>query len=36
MGYDAATIGNHDFDAGIDGLEKTITTCQFSNGYFEL
>lgn len=22
MGYDAATIGNHDFDAGIEGLAK--------------
>lgn len=22
MGYDAATIGNHDFDGGIDGLHK--------------
>lgn len=25
MGYDAATIGNHDFDAGIEWLEKNIT-----------
>lgn len=25
MGYDAATIGNHDFDAGIDWLEKNIS-----------
>ena len=24
MGYDAATIGNHDFDAGIDNLKKQI------------
>ena len=22
--YDGATIGNHDFDAGIDGLAKNI------------
>ncbi|BDS15566.1 bifunctional metallophosphatase/5'-nucleotidase [Aureispira anguillae] len=26
MGYDAATIGNHDFDGGIDGLHKQFTT----------
>ncbi len=26
MGYDACTIGNHDFDAGIDGLHKQFTT----------
>lgn len=26
MGYDAGTIGNHDFDAGIDGLHKQYTT----------
>ncbi len=25
MGYDACTIGNHDFDAGIDGLHKQFT-----------
>jgi len=25
MGYDAATLGNHDFDAGIDWLEKNIS-----------
>lgn len=25
MGYDACTIGNHDFDAGIDGLHKQYT-----------
>lgn len=30
MGYDASTIGNHDFDAGIDGLAKQIDTAQFS------
>ncbi len=26
MGYDAATIGNHDFDGGIEGLHKHFTT----------
>ncbi len=26
MGYDAGTIGNHDFDGGIDGLHKQLTT----------
>lgn len=26
MGYDAGTIGNHDFDGGIDGLQKNFTT----------
>lgn len=29
MGYDAATIGNHDFDAGIDGLEKQLKHTNF-------
>lgn len=29
MGYDAATIGNHDFDGGIDGLEKQLTHANF-------
>ena len=24
MGYDVATIGNHDFDAGVDGLVKQM------------
>ncbi len=24
MGYDAATIGNHDFDGGLDNLEKQL------------
>lgn len=29
MGYDAATIGNHDFDAGIDGLYKQLPHSNF-------
>jgi 5'-nucleotidase len=29
MGYDAATIGNHDFDAGIDGLDKQLPHANF-------
>lgn len=29
LGYDAATIGNHDFDAGIDGLEKQTQHMNF-------
>jgi len=29
MGYDAATIGNHDFDAGIEGLEKQMPHADF-------
>ena len=29
MGYDAGTIGNHDFDAGIDGLEKQLPNANF-------
>lgn len=29
MGYDAATIGNHDFDGGIDGLERQLTHANF-------
>lgn len=30
MGYDAATIGNHDFDAGIGNLEKQMQHASFS------
>lgn len=29
MKYDAATIGNHDFDAGIDGLAKQLPLANF-------
>ncbi|MEM6395889.1 MAG: metallophosphatase [Bacteroidota bacterium] len=29
MGYDAATIGNHDFDAGLDGLLKQLPNASF-------
>ena len=29
MGYDAATIGNHDFDAGIDGLHRQLVHANF-------
>jgi 5'-nucleotidase len=29
MKYDAATIGNHDFDAGIEGLKKQLAHAQF-------
>lgn len=29
MGYDAATIGNHDFDGGIDGLNKMLPFAEF-------
>jgi len=29
MRYDAATIGNHDFDAGIDGLHKQLPHAKF-------
>jgi len=29
IGYDAATIGNHDFDAGLDGLEKQLQLATF-------
>lgn len=29
MKYDAATIGNHDFDNGIDGLEKQLVHANF-------
>lgn len=29
LGYDAATIGNHDFDAGIGGLEKQLKHANF-------
>ncbi len=29
MGYDAATIGNHDFDGGVDNLAKQISNAGF-------
>ncbi|MFM2229682.1 MAG: Trifunctional nucleotide phosphoesterase protein YfkN [Bacteroidota bacterium] len=29
MGYDVATIGNHDFDNGIEGLVAQLNTAQF-------
>lgn len=29
MGYDAATIGNHDFDIGLDGLLKQLPNATF-------
>ena len=29
MKYDAATIGNHDFDAGVDGLNKQLPNISF-------
>ena len=30
MHYDAATIGNHDFDAGMDNLKKQLSHASFS------
>lgn len=29
MGYNAATLGNHDFDAGIEGLDKQLKNAKF-------
>ncbi|MCB9309459.1 MAG: metallophosphoesterase [Lewinellaceae bacterium] len=29
LGYDAGTIGNHDFDAGVDGLAKQLVHANF-------
>jgi len=29
LGYDACTIGNHDFDGGIEGLDKMIKMANF-------
>jgi len=29
MGYDFATLGNHDFDAGLDGLHKQLPNAKF-------
>jgi 5'-nucleotidase len=29
MGYDLATLGNHDFDAGLEGLEKQLPHAGF-------
>ena len=30
MGYDAATLGNHDFDAGVDGLLRQMPHADFT------
>ena len=30
MGFDATTLGNHDFDNGIDGLVKQLPNAKFS------
>lgn len=30
MGYSAATLGNHDFDNGMEGLEKLLSKANFS------
>lgn len=30
MGYDASTLGNHDFDAGLDGFVKQLPHANFS------
>lgn len=29
MGYDAATLGNHDFDIGLEGLQKQLSLAGF-------
>lgn len=29
IGYDAATMGNHDFDAGIEGFDKVLPNADF-------
>lgn len=29
MGYDCATLGNHDFDGGLDGLKKQLPHAKF-------
>ncbi|TVR81525.1 MAG: bifunctional metallophosphatase/5'-nucleotidase [Chitinophagaceae bacterium] len=29
MGYDLATLGNHDFDAGLDGLKRQLPNASF-------
>ena len=29
MNYDAATLGNHDFDNGLDGLKKQLKHASF-------
>jgi 2',3'-cyclic-nucleotide 2'-phosphodiesterase (5'-nucleotidase family) len=29
MQYDASTIGNHDFDNGVDGLTRSNASCKF-------
>lgn len=30
MGYDAITLGNHEFDNGVDGLAKMLSNAEFS------
>ncbi len=30
MGYDAATLGNHDFDIGLEGLQKQLPNANFA------
>ncbi|MEI6312544.1 MAG: metallophosphatase [Bacteroidota bacterium] len=30
MGYDAATLGNHDFDIGLEGLQKQLPNAKFA------
>jgi len=30
MGYDAATLGNHDFDIGLEGLKNQLPNAKFS------
>ena len=29
MGYDAATMGNHDFDNGVEGFNKVLPSANF-------
>ncbi len=29
LGYEASTMGNHDFDGGIDGFKKQLVHCDF-------
>lgn len=29
MGYDASTMGNHDFDGGMDGFLKALKNAEF-------
>ena len=36
MGYDAMTIGNHEFDFGLENMAELFRMVGFSRGLFQL